>query len=589
MPLQRPAGLAGMRVGLAICILTLLAYQPVLTGGFAAWYAEDLPLGDEPLLESWSGLWGIWAGELPAGDSHYRPAAYSVFWVAYQLWGRAEAGYHLLCLGIHLACAFLAAGNLRSLRVPGAAWFAFIFALHPIAVQTVAWVVNLKVLVSSLFYLAAIRAAIAFRATQSPRLGMLVLVCVALACLAKTSAVSIPVSLALLWVALRTRPTRREWILLGASTVVAAGIGALDWHFVASEGDLSPVPFPLDERLVLTGISLLRYLRNALVPFPLLINYSFDLSVSDVVVGVGVVAVVATLFVLGHTRMAKLLLLLVVGFAVTLAPHWVTLTDTWRATPAHDRYQYLATPLLWAAIAAGLVGRARSSIGAARWASLGAIAAISIAMPLLTWRQATLYAGDTALFERELEKYPNGRATLIDLLPLYEESEDWERVAFVSQRLLDTETWQDRLVFPRSSAFRSLIHALLETRRDREAVEALRRGLREYEAEQILSSTRISRLAELTLESRDGAVRDPAVGAMLVAALQRDRDALPPDEAFEATVLSASAAASDGRFDDAVRILEQLGVGSGSGQDDASRAGLEARLGAYRRGTLYLH
>ncbi len=130
---------------------TLLAYQPVWNAGFI-WDDDDYVTQNQTLRDL-DGLRRIWfeVGAVP----QYYPLVHTVFWVEYHLWGLHPLGYHLVNVLLHALAAILLARLLLRLRIPGAWLAAFLFALHPVGVESAAWVTELKNVLSAVFYLAA--------------------------------------------------------------------------------------------------------------------------------------------------------------------------------------------------------------------------------------------------------------------------------------------------------------------------------------------------------------------------------------------------------------------------------------------------
>ena len=128
----------------------LLAYLPAIEGG-PLW--DDFGHITAPEFRSLGGLWRIWS-ELGATQQYY-PLLHSAFWLEHGLWGDTFAGYHLANVAFHAASAFLVVLILRRLAIPGALFAGLIFALHPIAVESVAWISEQKNTLSAVFYLAS--------------------------------------------------------------------------------------------------------------------------------------------------------------------------------------------------------------------------------------------------------------------------------------------------------------------------------------------------------------------------------------------------------------------------------------------------
>ncbi|MBF0280818.1 MAG: hypothetical protein HQM13_23705 [SAR324 cluster bacterium] len=83
------------------------------------------------------GLWRIWTTtETP----QYYPLVFTTLWIEYHLWGLNPTGYHIVNILLHGINAILVGLVLRSVPVRGAWWVAFLFAIHPVHAESVAWI-----------------------------------------------------------------------------------------------------------------------------------------------------------------------------------------------------------------------------------------------------------------------------------------------------------------------------------------------------------------------------------------------------------------------------------------------------------------
>ena len=138
------------RICLGLVLAVLLVYLPVWRAGFI--WDDRAYITSNPSLEGLNGLKEIWTSS--AAD--ISPLTFTVFWVEHALWGVTPLPYHLVNVFQHSACAVLLWRVLLFLRVPGAWLGAALWALHPVQVESVAWVSELKNTQSGLFFLLAI-------------------------------------------------------------------------------------------------------------------------------------------------------------------------------------------------------------------------------------------------------------------------------------------------------------------------------------------------------------------------------------------------------------------------------------------------
>src|SRR4051812_34805728 len=118
----------------ALFALVAIAYQPAWNGGFV-W--DDAAHVTHPALQSWRGLWAIWA--VPGATQQYYPLTHSVFWLEHRLWGDAPLGYHLVNISLHVAASCMVAVILRRVRGAGASLAAAAFLLPPLQRGAGAW------------------------------------------------------------------------------------------------------------------------------------------------------------------------------------------------------------------------------------------------------------------------------------------------------------------------------------------------------------------------------------------------------------------------------------------------------------------
>ena len=119
-------------------IVVFLVYQPAWNGGFL--FDDDLHLLNNPVLKP-GGLGRIW---VPGTYVNYWPLTFTAYWLQFKIWGLAPLGFHIVNIALHAAAALLLWRILLHLRVPGAMFAAAIFAVHPVNVESVAWIIAVE-------------------------------------------------------------------------------------------------------------------------------------------------------------------------------------------------------------------------------------------------------------------------------------------------------------------------------------------------------------------------------------------------------------------------------------------------------------
>ena len=185
--------------GFLLIALVFIAYAPVFGAGFV--WDDESHLTQNPCIVGPLGLNEIWTSMRAV----YYPLVLTTFWVLHKFVGLNPLPYHILNVLMHAGSAVLLWRLLRQLGVRGAWLGAALWALHPVMVQSVAWVTELKNTQSCLFYLLSIFCFLSWEEhsqtwkspIKSALLFSLSLVCFVLATLSKPSVVMLPIVLAI--------------------------------------------------------------------------------------------------------------------------------------------------------------------------------------------------------------------------------------------------------------------------------------------------------------------------------------------------------------------------------------------------------
>ena len=189
----------------------VLAYLPVWQAGFI--WDDDAHLTANACIVGPKGLVDVWT----SSAAYYFPLTLTTWWFMHSFWGLEPLPYHLANVAAHGACAILLWRILLRLQIPGAWLGAALWALHPVQVESVAWVSEFINEQSGFFYLLAIwfyASGAAEKTREFKRDYFLALLCALLALLSKPSTVMLPVVLVLVewWPAGDGRGGRwRDW------------------------------------------------------------------------------------------------------------------------------------------------------------------------------------------------------------------------------------------------------------------------------------------------------------------------------------------------------------------------------------------
>ncbi|MBC7784246.1 MAG: hypothetical protein H7144_10430 [Burkholderiales bacterium] len=298
----------GVPGAVVLIALVLICYNKTLT--FEYIWDDDAYVVNNTNLDDMDGLSRIWT-QVGATPQYY-PMTFTSFWIERQIFGtstKAAAASHLVNLLLHACNAVLLWTILRRLRIPGAWLAAALFAVHPINVESVAWVAERKNVLSLALALSALLVYLRYAglvAVEAPvpsarpeadeglkvalpsepgRLYLLFIGLFAAALLAKTTVAVLPaVILVIIWWK-RGTWTRRDLLPLAFPLVLAAAAGMLtsyverNPYLVGATGpdwSLSP-----PQRAALAGQTTWFYVPRVLLPHPFVLSDTSSLADSD--------------------------------------------------------------------------------------------------------------------------------------------------------------------------------------------------------------------------------------------------------------------------------------------------------------------
>ena len=423
--------------GFLLIALVFIAYTPVFGAGFV--WDDESHLTQNPCIVGPLGLKEIWTSTRAV----YYPLVLTTFWVLHKFVGLNPLPYHILNVLMHAGSAVLLWRLLRQLGVRGAWLGAALWALHPVMVQSVAWVTELKNTQSCLLYLLSIFCFLNWeehsQTLKSPITSALLfslsLVCFVLATLSKPSVVMLPIVLALCVWWRRGTVGWKDGVPLAPFLLISAFASA--WTIWEQKFHASAVgpewaqTWP--ERLIIAGRAIWFYLDKLVWPHPLIFIYPrWEIHSWQWMAYLSLLAATLGLIVSWALpgRAGRALFFAAAYYVVSLFPVLGFFSVYFfRYSFVSDHFQYLASmgPLALAGAAiATLVGRccetplelahdtdalqsSSDNTGVARRKLfLGSVGCsiLLLSLAFLTWRQSAIYHDLVTLYTRTLAKNP---------------------------------------------------------------------------------------------------------------------------------------------------------------------------------------
>lgn len=408
---------------ISICILlviaTFIAYMQVLNYGFITSFDDT-----EYLTSNWNIKAGltkesiVWAFSTSYA-SNWHPVTWLSHMLDYELYGLEPFGHHLTSLLFHIINTLLLFGVL--LKMTGALWrsglVAVLFALHPLNVESVAWVSERKNVLSTFFLLLTLWAYIKYVDKKNARNYLLVVLFLVLGLMSKPMLVTLPFVLLLLdfWPLKRFGEVRPARLIFEKVPLFILLIGSCVATFIAQKSggairfsEFSSLYFRIANALV----SYFEYLRNMLWPSGLSVFYPHPGNALPIwkPLACTIVLVVVTIWVVKEIRRAPYLAVGWFWYLGTLVPV-IGIVQVGEQAMA-DRYTYVPLIGIFIAIAWSLPEQIKTGKEKLLPILSGIVVSLLIA---LTWIQVSHWKNSITLFKHAINvtdtKYP-GVATI---------------------------------------------------------------------------------------------------------------------------------------------------------------------------------
>jgi tetratricopeptide (TPR) repeat protein len=396
-------------LALVVAVVTFAAYFPALRGGFI-WDDDDHVTGN-PAMTAPHGLRMIWSS---LAVSRYYPLTLTNLWIQRRCWGLNPMPYHLVTIALHAINGILVFLVLRRLRVPAAWLAAMLWVLHPVNVESVAWITETKNTQSGAFFFLALLCFLRFEDDKERRWYALALMCGLAAMLSKPSTVVLPLVLLLcVW----WQRNRWRWLdLVRIAPFFGLALGTSALTIIEQRGHIvrdgtTDWNLGVAQRLIVASKAVWFYAAKVFWPVKLMFVYPrWDVQTDSFTSWLPLATLVAAGLVLWVWRRqdrVRAMLLGIAFFVIALLPV-LGFVDVYyfRYSYVADHFQYLACiGLIPLAVGAGRIICER----AGPWGrNLGTLAAVIVLLILgvCTWGQARTYQDSETLWRDTLAKNP---------------------------------------------------------------------------------------------------------------------------------------------------------------------------------------
>ncbi len=417
-----------------VLLVTSLFFWPVLKNDFVNW-EDDVNITHNPYVKELNAanIKNIFTQTLTGG---YRPLATLSFAIEYHFFGLKPGVYHFNNLLLHLLCTMLVFIFLRKL---GTGLFittvaALLFGIHPMRVESVAWITERKDVLYGFFYLLAMIGYIAFVKKRKPVFYILALLAFVFSLMSKIQAVTLPLVLILIDYNFSGRFRFRQIIDKIPFFLLSLVTGIYGIYILGSQGSLETnTVLPFFQRIFIGTYSFCAYLIKSVWPYELSAIYPnpVKLSVLFYISAAGVLLLAFLVYKSGRHRKELVFGTLFFLFNIVFMLQIVGAGQAFMA----DRFSYLSYIGLFFLIAWAL-----NFLFTSRRSAYGiAVAGIYLtALGLTTWNRTLVWRNSETLFTDVLKKYPNSAIAHNNLGLYYRDQNQNEKAIAAYSRSIET-------------------------------------------------------------------------------------------------------------------------------------------------------
>lgn len=390
-----------------VLVATFVVYWPAMHGQMV--FDDEFYL-TRPDLQSPGGLYRIWFD--PMATAQYYPLVHTTFWLEHKFWGDNYFGYHLANVVWHSLAVLLLYVILVKLTIPGALLAAAIFALHPVIVESVAWMTEQKNTLSTVFYLCAALIYLDFDISRRRSHYFIALILFAAALLTKTATVTLTVALLLIfWWQRGALSWRRDiWPLVPFFALsIATGLMTV-WVERVRGAQGADFDLTFLQRTLMAGRAIWFYLAKLLWPSNLSFVYPrWTLDPSQWWQWIFPIAALATTVALWAIRnRSRAPLAAWLYFCGTLFPV-LGFFNVYYFTYSFvaDHFQYLASLGVITLVSAGIANGLAHLKKPLRYVGEAICVVLLVVLAALSWQQSPMYADIVTLYKSTIERNPD--------------------------------------------------------------------------------------------------------------------------------------------------------------------------------------